>query len=316
MNNLVILDADSIGNDLDYSAFEEFGNLLIYKETSPQQIKERIEEADVVILNKVRLTREVLQSAKKLQLICEAATGFDNIDLQYCREKGIAVCNVKGYSTQSVAQLTVAMALSLICKLQEYRSFVSSGDYTNRGKPNLLEPVYHEICGKTWGILGYGNIGKQVAKVADALGCRVLVCKRTPIPDRTCVSLEELCKQSDILSIHTPLNEQTYHLLDATKIALLKKDCILINVARGAVTDEEALANAILNGSIGGLGVDVYSKEPFPKEHPFTAIKNHPNVLFTPHMAWGAYETRVRLLHEMVENARAFFLGNRRNRID
>ncbi len=316
MMNLVILDAASIGKDLDYSGFSQFGALTIYDKTTPGEIADRVRNADVLILNKVRLSRAVLAEAKKLRLICEAATGFDNIDLEYCREKGIAVCNVVGYSTQSVAQLTVAMALSLISKLNVYRSFVASGDYSKSGKPNLLEPVYHEIAGKTWGILGYGNIGKQVGKVAEALGCRVIVHKRTPVDDAKCVSLEELCRQSDILSIHTPLNDGTRNLLNGDRIALLKQDCIVINVARGAVADENALAEAVLQGKIGGLGVDVYSQEPFPEEHPFAKIKDLPNVLLTPHMAWGAYETRVRLLEEMVENARAFFAGELRSRVD
>ena len=316
MRNLVVLDAASIGKDLDYSGFTQFGNLTIFDETAPQDLSERVKEADVLILNKVRLTREVLSGAKKLRLICEAATGFDNIDLPYCREKGIAVCNVVGYSTQSVAQLTVAMALSLISELNVYRAHVASGQYTKNGKPNLLEPVYHEIAGKTWGILGYGNIGKQVAAVAKTLGCKIIVHKRTPVANAECVSLEELCRRSDILSVHTPLNDETRNLLDRDKISLLKKNCIVINVARGAVTDEGALAEAILQGKIGGLGADVYSREPFPADHPFDQIKALPNVLFTPHMAWGAYETRVRLLNEMVENARAYFAGELRNRVD
>ena len=316
MKNLVVLDAASIGKDLDYSGFSQFGDLTIYDKTMPGEIADRVRNADVLILNKVRLSRAVLAEAKNLRLICEAATGFDNIDLEYCREKGIAVCNVVGYSTQSVAQLTVAMALSLISKLSVYRSFVASGEYSKSGKPNLLEPVYHEIAGKTWGILGYGNIGKQVGRVAEALGCRVIVHKRTPLAGAECVDLEELCRRSDILSIHTPLNEGTRNLFSREKIALLKPESIVINVARGAVTDEEALADAILEGKIGGLGVDVYSQEPFPQEHPFAKIQNLPNVLLTPHMAWGAYETRVRLLSEMVENARAFFAGELRNRVD
>ena len=316
MRNLVVLDAASIGKDLDYSGFSQFGDLTIYDKTMPGEIADRVRNADVLILNKVRLSRAVLAEAKNLRLICEAATGFDNIDLEYCREKGIAVCNVVGYSTQSVAQLTVAMALSLISKLSVYRSFVASGDYSKSGKPNLLEPVYHEIAGKTWGILGYGNIGKQVGRVAEALGCRVIVHKRTPLAGAECVGLEELCRRSDILSIHTPLNEGTRNLFSREKIALLKPESIVINVARGAVTDEEALADAILEGKIGGLGVDVYSQEPFSQEHPFAKIQNLPNVLLTPHMAWGAYETRVRLLSEMVENTRAFFAGELRNRVD
>ena len=221
-----------------------------------------------------------------------------------------------GYSTQSVAQLTLSMALSLYTNLTQFTDFVRSGEYTQAGIANRLTPVYHEIAGKTWGIVGYGNIGKQVARVAEALGCNILVYKRTPIDDVECVDFDTVCQKSDILSLHVPLNDQTRNLLDKEHIAMLKKSAVIINVARGAVTDEEALTEAILDGRIGGLGVDVYSKEPFEVEHPFNKIKHLPNVLLTPHMAWGGYETRVRLLAEIKENIIAFYSGKNRCRVD
>ena len=257
-----------------------------------------------------------LPMAKNLKLICLAATGFDNVDLAYCRSVGIGVCNVVGYSTQSVAQLTLSMALSLYTHLNEYTEFVRSGEYTQKGIANRLIPVYHEIADKTWGIVGYGNIGRQVAQVAQAMGCRVLIYKRTPIEGLDCVNFDTICQKSDILSLHVPLNEQTRNLLDAEHIGMLKKDAIVINVARGAVADEEALADAVLNGEIGGIGIDVYSKEPFDAEHLFNKIKHFPNVLLTPHMAWGGYETRVRLLGEIKENILAFFKNESRCRVD
>ena len=221
-----------------------------------------------------------------------------------------------GYSTDAVTQLTLSMALSLMTHLPEYDAYVKDGSYTASGVANRLSPVYHEIAGKTWGIAGYGNIGRAVAKVADALGCKVLVYKRTPVTDYPCVSFETLCRESDILSIHLPLNENTRNLLDQKHIKLLKKDAIVINVARGAVTDEAALAEALKEGKIGGLGVDVYTTEPFPKEHPYTAILDCKNLCLTPHMAWGGYETRVRLLEEIKENIRSFARGERRSRVD
>ncbi|MBO7274359.1 MAG: hydroxyacid dehydrogenase, partial [Clostridia bacterium] len=275
-----------------------------------------IDGADVVVINKLKLNANNLPVAKNLKLICLAATGFDNVDLDYCRKVGIGVCNVVGYSTQSVAQLTLSMALSLYTHLGEYTDFVRSGEYTQRGLANRLTPVYHEIAGRTWGIVGYGNIGKQVARVAAAMGCRVLVYKRTPVEDAECVDFDTICQKSDILSLHVPLNDQTRNLLDAEHIAMLKKDAVVINVARGAVTDEAILAQAILEDRIGGLGIDVYSKEPFGGDHPFNKIKHLPNVLLTPHMAWGGYETRVRLLGEIRENIVSFYNGEKRCRVD
>ncbi|MBE6698691.1 MAG: hydroxyacid dehydrogenase [Ruminococcaceae bacterium] len=313
---IVFLDAATIGDDLTYESFEEIGEIVVYPTTSEIEFEEHIQGADVVVINKLKLNASNLPKASKLKLICLAATGFDNVDLDYCRKAGIGVCNVIGYSTQSVAQLTLSMALSLYTHLNEYTEFVRSGEYTQNGLANRLSPVYHEIAGKTWGIVGYGNIGKQVARVAEAMGCRVLVYKRTPIEDTECVDFNTICQKSDILSLHVPLNDETRNLLDKEHIAMLKKDAVVINVARGAVADEAALADAILKERIGALGVDVYSKEPFDAEHPFNKIKHLPNVLLTPHMAWGGYETRVRLLGEIKENVISFYTRKNRCRVD
>ena len=311
-----ILDAATLGEDLSLYLFEQYGEVTVYGSTTPEQVEARLADAEAVILNKIKLNPTNLKNAKNLKLICITATGFDNVDVAYCRDHGIAVCNVVGYSTQCVAQITVTMALSLIANLPEYNRFVCSGEYTASGCFNRLTPVFHEIYGKTWGIVGYGNIGKQVARVADALGCRVLVHKRTPVTERECVDFDTICKEADILSLHTPLNDGTYHLLDEKHIAMLKKNAIVINVARGAVADEKALADAVLADRIGGLGVDVYSAEPMAADHPFQAILTRPNVCFTPHMAWGGYETRVRLMEEIAQNIESFLQGERRCRVD
>ncbi len=313
---IVFLDAATIGDDLTYESFEELGKVVVYSTTSEEEFEDHTQDADVVVINKLKLNSTNLPKAPKVKLICLAATGFDNVELDYCRRAGIGVCNVVGYSTQSVAQLTLSMALSLYTNLGQYTDFVRSGEYTKNGLANRLTPVYHEIAGRTWGIVGYGNIGKQVARVAGAMGCRVLVYKRTPIEDAECVDFDTICQKSDILSLHVPLNEQTRNLLDEAHIAMLKKDAVVINVARGAVADEVALADAILEERIGGLGVDVYSKEPFDVNHPFNKIKHLPNVLLTPHMAWGGYETRVRLLGEIKENILSFYAGKSRCRVD
>jgi glycerate dehydrogenase len=313
---IVFLDAATIGNDLTYGIFEEIGEVVVYSTTNEEEFSAHAGDADVLVINKVKLNETNLHKAPGVKLICLAATGFDNVDLDYCRKAGIGVCNVVGYSTQSVAQLTLSMALSLYTNLSQFTDFVRSGEYTKCGLANRLTPVYHEIAGKTWGIVGYGNIGMQVAHVAEALGCRILVYKRTPVEGVECVDFDTVCQKSDILSLHVPLNESTRNLLDKEHVAMLKKNAVVINVARGAVTDEAALADAVLNGSIGGLGVDVYSKEPFDTDHPFNKIKHLPNVLLTPHMAWGGYETRVRLLEEIKENIISFYAGKSRCRVD
>jgi len=312
----VILDGATLGDGLDFSCFDKYGSTVVYDMTPADLVKERIEDADIVIVNKIKLNESNLIFAKKLKLICVFATGYDNIDIDYCKTAGIAATNVVGYSTYSVAQLTVTMALNLVSHIPEYTRYVESGRYTKSGVQNYLTPVYHELYGKTWGIVGLGNIGKQVAKCAQALGCNVLAYKRTPITEYNCTDIDTLCRESDIISIHTPLNEQTKNLINKDRIAMMKENAIVINVARGAVADEEALTDAIINGQIGGIGIDVYSSEPFPQEHPFTKIASYDNVCLTPHMAWGAYEARVRCLNEIILNIDSFIQSGTRNRID
>ncbi len=312
---ITFLDAGTLGADIDLSMFEKFGQLTVCKSTSEEEFTQNVSDSDVIILNKIKVGRQNLPACKNVKLICVTATGYDNIDLEYCRENGIAVCNVVGYSTQNVAQLTLTMALSLICHLNEYNRSVADGTYSRGNSANILTPVYHEIYGKTWGIVGYGNIGKQVARVAEALGCRVIVYKRTPVDDAECVDIDMLCRESDIISVHTPLNDGTRGLISRERIESMKNDAILINVARGAVVDERAVADAILEGKIGGVGIDVYSKEPFDNDHPYTEIAGKDNVFLTPHMAWGSYEARVRCLEEIVINIDAYLKNERRCRI-
>ena len=312
---IVFLDASTLGADIDLSIYERFGELTVFGSTTEDQFAQHVGDSDVIITNKLKVGRHNLPACKNVKLICVTATGFDNIDVGFCREHGIAVTNVVGYSTQNVAQLTVAMVLSLICHLKEYDRSVSDGSYTRGGVANILTPVYHEICGKTWGIVGYGNIGKQVGVVAKALGCKILVYKRTPVEGEECVDIDTLCKESDIISVHTPLNDGTRGLISRERIAEMKKDAILINVARGAVCDEEAIADAILEGRLGGAGIDVYSKEPFGEDHPCACIAGRDNVILTPHMAWGSYEARVRCCEEIALNIESYIKGEKRNRI-
>lgn len=310
---IVILDGKTLGDDISLNIFD--GDVEIYDTTVPEDVEGRILDAEVVIVNKIRLNESNLKNAKKMKLICVAATGYDNIDTAYCKEKGIAVCNVKGYSTQSVAQLTVSMVLSLMMHQREYCDFVTSGEYTKSGVANRLSPTYYELAGKTWGIVGLGDIGKQVARVADAFGCKVLAFKRTPDENYNCVTLSELVQESDIITVHLPASEETKGIISREVISKMKKNAVFVNVARGAVVDEEALCDAILEDRIAGIGVDVYSKEPFDENHCFNKIMKKSNVLLTPHIAWGAYESRVRCLEEIKKNINAFFSGEIRNRI-
>ena len=316
MLNICVLDAATLGEDLDLTPLSAVGQVKTYATTSPEEVAERLVDCDMVLINKIKLGAHNLKWATRLKLICVAATGYDNIDVEYCRAHGIGVANVVGYSTNNVAQLTVAMALSLITHLPTYNRITADGSYTRGGVANCLTPAYHEIAGKTWGIAGYGNIGGAVGRIAEAMGCRVLAYKRTPVQGVTCVDLETLCRESDILSIHLPLNDATRGLIDAAHIDMLKPEAIVVNVARGAVTDEAALAQALADGRIGGLGVDVYSTEPFPESHPFYALRERENICLTPHMAWGSIEARRRCLQEIILNMEAFLRGERRNRLD
>ncbi len=311
---ITVLDADTLGADLSLRSLEEIGECKIYGSTALSDVAERLADCEVAVLNKIKLSESNLKNAKNLKLICVTATGYDNIDIEYCRKHNIAVCNVEGYSTHSVTQTAVAMVLSLSVHLGEYREFVKSGAYTESGLANRLNPVYHELFGKTWGIVGFGNIGGEVSAVAKALGCRLLICRKTR--GGNCTDIDTLCKQSDIITLHTPLTGETEHLINKERLAMMKKDVILVNVARGKVTDEYAVAEAIKNKEIGAFATDVYSKEPFDKLHPFYEIKDFPNVILTPHMAWGAYEARMRCIDEIVLNIKDFYNGGRRNRVD
>ena len=312
---IVILDSGTLGADIDLEPIRALGEVIEYKQTLPEEIAERLTDADVAVLNKCKLNRENLADAKNLKLICVAATGYDNIDLPFCRERGIALCNVPGYSTDSVAQLSVSMALSLVTHLDEFRAFVHSGEYSRSGSANRLEPVYHEIAGQTWGVVGGGGIGSKVAEIAQALGCRVLLCRRKPEDRYESADIDRICRECDIISLHVPLSDETRGMISRKRIESMKDGVVIVNTARGAVCDEQAVADAVISGKIGAFGCDVYSKEPFGEDHPFSAILCLPNVCLTPHMAWGSYEARQRCVRRMAENITEFFAGNNHNRI-
>ena len=230
--NIVILDYKTLGDDLDLSVAEKYGKVTKYTTTTQEEAPERVRDADIVIVNKVKMNESVLKDAKSLKLICETATGYDNIDIEYCKKRGIRVANTPAYSTSCVAQVTVSMVCSLMTHLHEYRRFVHDGEYQKSISANMLEPIYHEMDGLTWGIIGFGNIGRGVAKIADAFGCNVIVNKRTPVDDFECVTLEELLKRSDIISIHCPLTDKTRGMLGKEQFEMMKKGAIVVNVPK------------------------------------------------------------------------------------
>ena len=311
----VILDSATLGDDIDLSPICRVATVREYRATLPTEVEDRIADAEVIIVNKIKLGEFNLENAKKLRLICVTATGYDNIDTAYCQKRGIALYNVPKYSTDSVSQITVAMALSLASKLKEYRDFVSSGEYSASGIANRLTPVYHELSAMTWGVVGGGAIGSRVASIAEALGCKVLMCRRQQDERYENCNIDDICRRSDIISIHVPLTEETEGLINEQRISTMKKNAIVINVARGRVVDEGALVKAIEEDRIGGIGIDVFSTEPFGTEHPYSKILDRPNVCLTPHMAWGSFESRARCVEIVAKNITSFESGCDTNRI-
>ncbi len=313
---IALLDKMTLGEDTPFELLDRFGTVVFFPFSNPEDIVKNIDDADVIVINKVKITREVMEAAKNLKLICVFATGYDNIDIACAREKGIAVCNVPGYSTDSVVLFTFATVLSLVSHLREYNDFVRSGEYSRSSAANKITPVFHELCGMTWGIVGGGNIGKTVMRVAEAMGARVLVNKRTPSDEFTCVDIDTLCRESDIITLHCPLNDGTRELINKERIALMKKNVILVNEARGAVLCEKDVVDAIKSKRIAAFGCDVYSSEPFSLEHPYNEIKDMDNVILTPHAAWGAYEARARCMSVIADNIDSYLSFGTLNRVD
>jgi len=313
---IAVLDRIAMGEDTPLELLNSLGELTVYDSTAPEEISEHVKDAEVIVLNKVKINKEVIESAKNLKLICVFATGFDNIDIKAAKKAGVAVCNVPGYSTDSVAMYTVATVLALATHLKEYNDYVRAGSYSKSTTANKITPVFHELRGMTWGIVGCGNIGNAVLKIAKAFGARVIVKKRTPSPEYECVDIDTLCKESDIITLHCPLNESTREIIDARRLSLMKNSAILVNEARGAVVNEADVAAAIKEGRIAAFGCDVYSAEPFRETHPYHEIKDYDNVILTPHAAWGAYEARERCIKTICDNIASFTNGEKLNRVD
>ena len=313
---IAVLDAGTLGEKLDFSPLKEFGEVIIYDFSTPETVDAHVADADVILVNKLKINAATIAHADKLKLACLFSTGYDGVDLDYCRKKGIGVCNITAYCSNSVAQVTVAIVLNLAFHLNVFSRYIADGSYSRSGKANMLSPYFHEINGLTWGIAGYGSIGSRVGMTARSLGAQVIAYGRHPYEEVENVSLDELCARSDILSVHLPLNPDTRNLFSAEKIARMKQGAIFVNMARGAVADENALAQALVSGKLGGLGADAFSSEPFGPDHPFFSLLGRDDVCFTPHMSWSSLEARKKGLDLICNNIRSFLSGGTECRID
>ena len=303
---IVFLDAATMG-DVSFEPFEKLGEFVSYGTSTPEEARERVKDADVLMINKVIVNKELIDSAPSLKLVCVAATGVNNIDVEYAASKGIPVRNVAGYSTDSVAQATFMHLLSLAGGAPYFDESVKSGSYSRSGM--FTDPKWNwmELAGKTIGIIGLGNIGMKVAKIAEAFGMKVCYystsgtghCKEYP-----CLPLEELLRESDVVSVHAPLNERTMNLLGAREFAMMKPTAYVLNAGRGAIIVEKDLADAVDNGVIAGAGIDVFVQEPIPEDHPYLNMKHPERMRLAPHVAWASVEARERLVGMMADNVR------------
>ena len=303
---IAFLDAATMG-DVSFEPFRQLGEFVSYDSSTPEQARERVKDIDVLLINKVLVDKELIDSAPALKLICIAATGVNNIDVEYAASKGIPVRNAVGYSTDSVVQNTFMHILSLVGGAPYFDDSVKSGSYSRSGMFTDPDWNWWELAGKTIGIIGMGNIGSKVAKIAEAFGMKVCYfstsgtrhCKEYP-----CLPLEELLAVSDVVSIHAPLNERTNRLIGKDQLALMKTSAYLVNVGRGAIIVEEDLAAAVDAGVIAGAGIDVFVQEPIPEDHPYLKMQHPERMRLTPHVAWASIEARTRLIGIMAENIR------------
>lgn len=315
MLNIVFLDGYSL-NDADLSAVKALGNYTGYDFTTPEQVLERAAEADVLIVNKVKITANIINSLPRLKLICEAATGIDNIDTAAAAARGIPVLNAKGYSTYSVAEATLGGAIAMLREVIYYDTFVKDGRYSASTRLFNYDRPTRRLYGRRWGVIGLGAIGHTVAGMAEAFGCEVAYhsisgAKRAEkYPEK---SLDELLAWADIVSIHSPLNDKTRGLIGKAQLERMKHDAILINVARGGIVDEKALADALDNNTIAGAVIDVFSNEPMSAENPLLHVKDPYKLLLSPHNAWSAKESIDNLVAAIAENIISFKHDNNIN---
>lgn len=314
---IVILERNSVGVDTPVDCFEELGEVTCYPNTTTaEEVRERTKDADIIVANKARLNEESLRESPNVKLICEFATGFDNCDLAYCNSRGIKVANVADYCTDMVAQHTFTLMLTLLQKLPHYDEYVKSGAYAAQDLFSNFDEPFTELAGKTWGIVGMGHIGKKVAQIATAFGCRVIfhsVTGKSTVTEYEQVDKDTLLRESDFLSLHCPLSDLTRDFIDKEALRKMKKTAVLVNVARGPVVNNTDLYDALMNGEIMAAGLDVLEKEPLQLSNPLSKIKDSNRLIITPHLAWASVEARFRCVNEAYLNAKAFLNGEPRN---
>lgn len=307
---IVFLDAKTIGEDIDLSGYDKLGEVVKYDFSTPEQVPERIKDADVIVLNKAPVNEQTIGGAKNLKLVCVTATGTNNLDKEYLDKQGIAWRNVAGYSTESVAQHTFAMLFYLLEKLSYYDAYVKEERYVNDTIFTHFAEHFNEICGKTWGIIGLGNIGRRVADIAKAFGANVIYYSTSGKNNQegyTRVDFDTLLQTSDIVSVHAPLTPETEGLMDKEAFSKMKPTAIFLNVGRGAIVVEQDIADALNNGQIAAAGLDVLCAEPMSAENPLLHIKDSKKLLITPHIAWASVEARTKLMNIVLGQIEEFF---------
>ena len=310
---IVFLDVKTIGEDIDLSGFERFGEVVKYGFSSPEEARVRTRDADVIILNKVVINEQSIGEAEHLKLVCVTATGTNNLDKEYLEKRGIEWRNVAGYSTETVAQHTFALLFFLMEKLSYYDAYVKSERYIGDTIFTHFENVFHELSGKTWGIIGLGAIGRRVADIAKLFGCRVIYYStsgKNNQPGYERVDFDTLLKESDVVSVHAPLTADTEGLMNKAAFDRMKKSAIFLNLGRGPIVVEADLADALERGSIAAAGLDVLTIEPMSPSNPLRRIKDNDRLLITPHIAWASIEARNRLM-KIIESQISDFLNDR-----
>lgn len=315
---IVFMEAQSLGDDMELSMFDNLGDVTIYDVDDADKNAEHIKDADIAVMNKIKMDESILKDAKNLKLICITATGTDPIDVPYIKKRGIAASNVVGYSTEAVVQHTFSLLFYLWEKSRFYDDYVKRGEYERQVGFGCFPEKFHELAGKTWGIIGLGRIGRRVADIAKAFGCEVIYYStsgKNSNSDYRQVSFDELLLRSDIVSIQAPLNDVTSKLMNESAFKKMKKDAVLLNLGRGGIIDDEALAEAIENDEIGAVGLDVLNGEPIKHDNPLNRILDRSNVYITPHIAWAAVEARKRCVKEVYKNIESFLNGEVRNSV-
>ena len=314
---IVILERNSVGKDVSVDCISDFGEVTVYRNTvTTTEVLERVKDADIIIANKSPLREETLKNAPNVKLICEFATGYDNCDLEYCRSRGIRVANVRDYCTAMVAQHTFTLALALSQKLPHYDNFVKSGGYSAQDRFSNFDIPFTELDGKTWGIVGMGNIGRRVAKIATVFGCKVIfhsITGKSQCTEYPQVDKDTLLKESDFLSLHCPLSDISRNFIDAAALKKMKRTAVLVNVARGPVVNNADLYDALVSGEIMAAGLDVVEQEPLELTNPLNRLKDSNQLIITPHLAWASVEARMRCVEETYKNIEAFVKGEERN---